>query len=236
MATSKILPNLTSDHKPILLELSLDGNLGPIPFRFSPFWIQQEGFQEVVSEAWNRPVHGSPSFVWEEKIKGLKRSLKEWAKRLKTPSAKRKESLNSLVAHQLAMEHSPITQSLLQKEVELQKEVHRSSGEEEEFWRQKSRNLWLQSRDKNTSFFHKQAEAPKHFKSVSEIHYQNTVVKDFDGIKRAACSFFKDLYSAPEEPPIDPHAYPIDLIPKCVQESDNAMLTTRSVWTSLRKF
>ena len=35
MATSKILPNYTSDHKPILLELSLDGNLGPIPFRLN---------------------------------------------------------------------------------------------------------------------------------------------------------------------------------------------------------
>eukprot|EP00253_Pinus_taeda_P002539 PITA_02539 len=39
MATSKILPNYTSDHKPILLELSLDGNLGPIPFRFNSLWI-----------------------------------------------------------------------------------------------------------------------------------------------------------------------------------------------------
>ena len=40
MASSKILPNYTSDHKPILLELPLDKNLGPIPFRFSPLWIQ----------------------------------------------------------------------------------------------------------------------------------------------------------------------------------------------------
>ena len=124
MAISKILPNLISDHKPILLELSLDGNLGPIPFRFSPLWIQQEGFQDVVSDSWNRPVQGSPFFVWEEKIRVLKRSLKEWAKRLETPTAKRKESLNSLAAHQTAMEHSPVTQNLLQKEVELQKKVH----------------------------------------------------------------------------------------------------------------
>eukprot|EP00253_Pinus_taeda_P030806 PITA_30806 len=224
MASSKILPNLTSDHKPIILELSQDANLGPIPFRFIPPWIQHEGFQEVVSDAWNRPVHGSPFFVWEEKIRRLKRTLKEWAKSLKTPSAKRKDSLNSLAAHRLAMEHNPVTQSLLQKEIELQKEVHKSSRDEEEFWRQKSRNLWLKSGDKNTSFFHKHVEARKHFKTVSEIHYQNIVVKDFDGIKRAAYYFFKDLYSAPEENPIDPHSYPMNLIPKCVKKKDNAML------------
>ena len=44
LAASKILANYTSDHKPILLELSLGENLGPIPFRFSHLWIQQEGF------------------------------------------------------------------------------------------------------------------------------------------------------------------------------------------------
>ena len=36
IASSKILPHCTSNHKPILLELSLEHDLGPIPFRFSP--------------------------------------------------------------------------------------------------------------------------------------------------------------------------------------------------------
>ena len=36
LVSSKILPHCTSDHKPILLALDLDQNLGPIPFRFSP--------------------------------------------------------------------------------------------------------------------------------------------------------------------------------------------------------
>lgn len=63
MATSKILLNYTFDHKTILLDLSLDGNLGPTPFRFSSPWIHQEGFQEVVSEAWNRQIQGPPFFV-----------------------------------------------------------------------------------------------------------------------------------------------------------------------------
>ena len=39
MESSKIFPIYTSDHKPILLKLSMGKNLGPIPFRFSPIWI-----------------------------------------------------------------------------------------------------------------------------------------------------------------------------------------------------
>ena len=224
MASSKILPNCIFDHKPISLELSMDGFLDPIPFRFSPLWIQQEGFHEVVSEVWNRQIQGSPFYVWEEKLRALKRRLKEWAKTLKTPATKRKESLENLAALQSSMEDSAVTQSLLQKEVELQKSLHKASRDKEEYWRQKSRNLWLQVGDKNTSFFHKQAEARKQFKNISEIHSQDAVVKDFEGIKRAAFTFFKELYSAPADPPIDPHAYPYNLIPSCVQDSINTML------------
>ena len=51
------------------------------------------------------------------------------------------------------------------------------------------------------------------------------MVKDSEGIRRAAHSFFKDLYSALEGPPIDSQACPIDLIPHCVQDFYNIMLT-----------
>jgi len=71
--------------------------------------------------------------VWEEKLRRLKRELKEWAERLKMPTAKRKEIHDSLAGHQLTMENSDVTQILLQKEVELQKDLHRGSRDEEEF-------------------------------------------------------------------------------------------------------
>ena len=80
MAASKIFPIYTLDHKPTLLELSMGKKLGPIPFRFSLIWIQQEGFMDVVSTAWNRQIHGSPFCVWEEKLRTLKKELKNWAK------------------------------------------------------------------------------------------------------------------------------------------------------------
>ena len=39
--SSKLLPFGGSNHKPIILELVNDKNLGPIPFRFSPFWAKK---------------------------------------------------------------------------------------------------------------------------------------------------------------------------------------------------
>ena len=63
LASSKILPHCTSDHKPILLELALDQDLGPIPFRFIPLWIQHEDFLQVVSDSWKTQIKGSMSFI-----------------------------------------------------------------------------------------------------------------------------------------------------------------------------
>ena len=51
LASSKILPHCTSDHKPILLELALDQNLGPIPFRFSSLWIHHDDFLQTVADS-----------------------------------------------------------------------------------------------------------------------------------------------------------------------------------------
>ena len=86
--------------------------------------------------------------------------------------------------------------------------------------------MWLESGDKNTSYFHKQAEARKNYKAVTEINYQGSLVKKFDDIKKAAFNTFKDLFTAPDEDPLNPLDHPIDLIPNLVQDADNLFLTT----------
>jgi exonuclease III len=53
--TTKILPKLTSDHKPIQLLVEEEEDLGPIPFRFSPLWIERVDFFETVKSAWAKP-------------------------------------------------------------------------------------------------------------------------------------------------------------------------------------
>jgi hypothetical protein len=77
LISTAILPKLTSDHKPILLSLEEEEILGPILFRFSPLWKEKSGFAETVRLAWSTSVTGSPNFVWEQKLKITKKSLKE---------------------------------------------------------------------------------------------------------------------------------------------------------------
>ena len=62
--STKILPKLTSDHHLISLWFEFEVNLGPIPFRFSPLWIERLGFMDLVSYVWSRYIVGSPSFIF----------------------------------------------------------------------------------------------------------------------------------------------------------------------------
>ena len=78
--SSSILPNLTSYHKPIMLQIEDEEDIGPIPFWFSPLWKDQDGFMSIVTKAWELLVVGSPNFVWERKLKNTKVVLKVWAK------------------------------------------------------------------------------------------------------------------------------------------------------------
>ena len=76
LISSKILPKLTSDHKPILLLLEEEENLGPLPFRYSPLWTERDRFMEVVHTTSSNHITGSPSYVWEKKLKLTKLNLK----------------------------------------------------------------------------------------------------------------------------------------------------------------
>jgi hypothetical protein len=125
----------------------------------------------------------------------------------------------------MELEERNITQEVLQQEEKLQRKWHQACREEENFWHQKSRCLWLEAGDKNTSYFHKQAEARKQFKKVSEIQVQNQTITDFEGIKEVAVDAFETLYSETQISTINPKDYPLSLVPTLIQEDVNNKLT-----------
>ena len=53
---------------------------------------------------------------------------------------------------------------------------------------------------------------------------QDQIIKDFSGIKEAAHSFFKKLYSAPNMEPMDLNTYPLSEVPNLINEEDNQLL------------
>ena len=55
-------------------------NKGPIPFHFNSLWLSHKEFHHITENSWKVFVKGSPSFMWESKLRILKFKLKNWEK------------------------------------------------------------------------------------------------------------------------------------------------------------
>eukprot|EP00253_Pinus_taeda_P029111 PITA_29111 len=171
---SKILPKLTSYHKPILLCIKEEEDL-----------------------AWEKDILGSPSYVWEQKIKNTKKALKEWIKKVaNSPTSQKKEATKQLEELQFGLEEKAISTIDVDKEKYSQRKAYNSFRNEEEFWRLKSRSLWLKAGDRNTTYFHRQYRARISRNHIVEISTSSgQVSRGFEQIKEAAIKHFQNLLS-----------------------------------------
>lgn len=93
------------------------------------------------------------------------------------------------------MENKDITTEPLEKETKAQRSAHQTFRKEEEYWRLKSRSLWLEAGDRNTSFFHQQYRARLTRNHIAEIKTSEGIVcKGFNQVKAAAETHFRNLY------------------------------------------
>eukprot|EP00253_Pinus_taeda_P030086 PITA_30086 len=203
-ARSHIFHSSISDHKPISLVLLIPKDLGPIPFKFSSLWIKEKDFMEKIRDCWKKPIKGSTFFVWEEKLRRVKHAEKLGQDPAKSCSGKEKNP---------------------KREAKLQQSFHKACLAEEEYWRLKSKSLRLKSGDRNSSFFHKQAQAKKGRNSISEIKEDNHILKDFTSIKKAATDHFEQLYR--EESRADLNATLLDAVPNMITSKMNQSLEAK---------
>ena len=91
---------------------------------------------------WSLYVDGSPSFVWEQKLKATKYALKSWVKTpLHTPTTMKQEHVVKLTIIELGMEDGEITKTQLSLEQFAQIKTSQSFQLEEKHLRLKSRSL-----------------------------------------------------------------------------------------------
>ena len=97
--------------------MKAEEDYGPIPFWFSPLWYERDGFMDTINNVWSQYIDGSPSYVWEQKLKRTKYALKAWIKKtLINPSSSRIESVKELAEIQYSLEKFDISHSLLKME------------------------------------------------------------------------------------------------------------------------
>ena len=79
-------------------------NLGPIPFRYNPTWIQEIGAMYLIHQAWFTPMKSALEFVQESKLRAVKKSLRKWLKeKYKSLGKERRDLICQLEKHHKVM-------------------------------------------------------------------------------------------------------------------------------------
>jgi hypothetical protein len=87
-----VLPKEISDHN--LLVIKFDEKLqikDPI-FRFEKWWLEVEGFTEIVKNSWgSKCPFKEPVVVWQFKIRILRKKLRSWSRNIEVELKKKQK-------------------------------------------------------------------------------------------------------------------------------------------------
>ena len=134
-------------------------------------WFLDNNFMNLIENWWNEETpKGSKMFTFVSKMKHIKLRILEWNKKHFRNIFKEKleieEELNKLnseiIKNGMNNESYHLEKDLLLKQEDI-------LAKEEVFWRQKSREKWLNEGDQNTKFFHNSTIANRAFKSITKI-------------------------------------------------------------------
>lgn len=101
-----------------------------------------------------------------DRIKKCRSTIARWRREENYNTQKSLEELKD------KLDRSQVDHSLLAAEVSsIQNQLQKAYKEEEEFWQQKSRNLWFKKGERNTKFFHatiKNRRARNHISGLND--------------------------------------------------------------------
>ncbi|KAF5445848.1 hypothetical protein F2P56_031530 [Juglans regia] len=168
-AYCNIMVAIKSDHSPLHVNLQHieygRGRRNKI-FRYEATWELKEDCGGVVKVAWNNDQRGdTQAGMLRFKLNLCKRDLLNWKEKA-TQQAKGESSriLTTISQLQDNGDGSNIDQlQILQRKIEV------SPAETEMKWRQRAKQHWLRNGDKNTRYFHMQANQRRKTNSIKSI-------------------------------------------------------------------
>lgn len=152
--SANFLPEGTLDHSPVVLK-HFDILVERKPFRFFNMWCSALNFQDLVKDAWNKPIQGCAMFRVCQRLKGLKHVFKELNKKgfndIQTQDI---IAYDRMIHCQAELQRLPTDRMAVNAETEARKEYCRVHKTYTDFLKQKAKVEWIGYGDENTKMFH----------------------------------------------------------------------------------
>lgn len=180
----------TSDHCPILLETQIIKlSVSPKSFRFENAWLRVSSCYTLVEDVWRN----NPNSSFYEKLLHCSEVLSAWGKDI-TDNFKERISSSKKILKMLKGRRDTSSIEAARNEKKNLTEIY---AQQEVFWRQRSKQLWLNEGDQNSKYFH---ATIKNRRKVN----QNTTLKDDNGhtvqwgsgIEETMTDYFTRLFAA----------------------------------------
>lgn len=209
-----------SDHRPVWLNLGASPDVFKGQFKFDKKFLMQPDTGKQVINAWSEGRNGNMMNV-SQKIRNCRNVLSRWKKK-KVFNAKDKIHL---LQQRLEWLQSRSYPCFFMINV-VKKDLIRAYKEEELFWKQKSRDKWLNKGDRNSKFFHSSVKVSRCKNHLLKLKNRSGQDQWSEGAKaEVALDYFAELFKSS-----NPSSYsPVfqSMIPTVTEEMNIAL--TRAV-------
>lgn len=181
-----------SDHSPIFLEPQVKTqSAAQYRFKFENAWLTEPMCEQLVKDGWN----GSNVASVQQKVKACSDRLSVWGKEITGNFSRRiKECKESLKQHRRGSDRESVERYDAAK-----KQLASILNQREIFWRQRSKQLWLQAGDQNSRFFHKSASNRRRNNQIHKLKDADDNWVDWEsGLDALMERYFNDLFRATE--------------------------------------
>lgn len=152
----------TSDHSPILLVPDEVKKIaGKRKFHFENAWLTEPWCKQLVTESWEL---GNNADI-QTKIKHVSDNLFQWGQEI---TGKFSSRIKSCKVEMRKLRNCRNTESV-HKYNELKNRLFLILEQREIFWRQRSKQLWLHSSDKNSKYFHASTSVRRRNNQISRL-------------------------------------------------------------------
>lgn len=205
-----------SDHRPLVTYFDPLRRKKKSIFRYDRRLNHNEEVSKLVEDKWTEEVHLQVKL----KIDKCRTAIILWSKKQQVCSKAHLERIKREIEE--AMVAAKPDEILLKN---LNTELTTAYKAEEEFWKQRSRQLWLNLGDKNTGFFHASTKSRKAMNKFSMLEgADGEPVYLEEEITSTIVNYFQNLFTATNEDHLFMSTTLSEAIQPCVSDEQNAYL------------